>query len=116
MSVFNDIKNEIQRLKLLNYQGPFKIVPVVNKRCFAPCGDGRCNCHARIGKDYTLVQEKYFKGCMQDVWRDQETLQRCLDDYVAKDTLEMKVEVDLSVINKEKEDEDLKHGLRVQIG
>jgi hypothetical protein len=50
------VQNHAIRLDLPEKNEPLVVVPIASKRCFVPCGPGRCNCYPTIGHHYTLAK------------------------------------------------------------
>ena len=58
---------------------PLFIVPVVAKRCFAPCGAGACNCYPTIDHRWTLVDQTNFNAAMDEWFNEVKWLQDHVD-------------------------------------
>jgi hypothetical protein len=70
-----EIRQKAQQIGMPEAAESLVIVPFVSKRCFVPCGAGRCNCHPTIGHHFCLVFESRLKNCSSEFVSEIEYLQ-----------------------------------------
>ncbi len=70
MKILDDVKLEVSSLRERGVEGPLRVVPVVNKHCFVPCGAGRCNCIPTVQGDRCIVREDQRDYCLSDYKRE----------------------------------------------
>jgi hypothetical protein len=61
-----EIRHKAQQIGMPEAAESLVIVPFVSKRCFVPCGAGRCNCHPTIGHHFCLVFESRLKSSSEE--------------------------------------------------
>lgn len=62
-----NVRLEVERLRNAGVTGRLRAVPVISdKRCFAPCGAGRCNCRAIFWGEFCLVSEENYESSMKE--------------------------------------------------
>lgn len=76
----HDLTAEIQKLIDRGAKGPFKVVPIVNKRCFIPCPAGYCNCFPTMYKEYAIVSEAAYSRCLKESNKELAYAQAKLDE------------------------------------
>lgn len=67
MNTKEQIEAEVAKIRATGNAEPLFIVPIVNKRCFAPCGVGRCICFPTVGHKWAVVDQTHFHSSM-DQW------------------------------------------------
>ena len=74
----DDIELEVMRIREHIKGEPLRIVLTSDKRCFAPCGIGHCNCVATVGERYCIVTESSFRSACDDINRSIQYLEEQL--------------------------------------
>lgn len=60
-----------------------RIVPVIHKHCFVPCGAGNCNCYSNIndGK-FTIVAESKRQRALEEANSEIASMERLMTEAV----------------------------------
>ena len=65
---------------------PLRVVPFVSKRCFVPCGVGRCNCYPTVGHHFCVVFESRLNQCSKEFLSEMGYLQEQVDKSTSADS------------------------------
>ena len=78
------IKDAAFKYDLPEKNEPLRLVPFISKRCFVPCGVGRCNCYPTVGHHFCIVFESQLNKCSQEFLREISFLQEQVEKSLQK--------------------------------
>jgi len=98
--MYNELRDACKEMRKAGIKGRLRVVPVINKHCFVPCGMGKCNCHKVVGQ-FTLVEDQYYEASMKEYLTEMVYFQNDVDKFLTDfDYKETKIVLEKPEIKK----------------